>query len=102
MKYLLRKVVMNNKTVVFDAQREIAELKRRVEYLEKLDPTYGKAVTYASGLAYVPTDGYTTKLHDCSHHNVFNVSDMVEMRTNTELLDTLKQVAKDFKENKLD
>ena len=37
---------MENKTVVFDAQREIAGLKRRVEYLEKLVPNYNKAVAY--------------------------------------------------------
>ena len=40
---------MNNKTVMFDAQKEIAELKRRVEYLEKLDPNYGKTVAYNWG-----------------------------------------------------
>ncbi len=38
---------MNNKTVVFDVQREIAELKRRVAYLEKLDPSYGKTFAYS-------------------------------------------------------
>lgn len=54
---------MNNKTEVFDPQREIAELKRRVEYLERRDPDYGKTIAYSTGLSNVPFDAYKMDLN---------------------------------------
>lgn len=106
---------MNNKTEVSDVQREVAELKRRVEYLENCDNTPielrkigGLNVVLDKSLPtntmkIVPFDGYIAKLHDSSHNLLFQgEGNWKQLETDPELLEALKLVAKDFKENKLD
>ena len=87
---------MDNKTVVFDVQREIAELKRRVAQLESEKVHYGQPLKVSDWPNQAHIFGPTfisSGLHD---------TPLESYKTNPELLDTLKQVAKNFKENKLD
>ena len=78
---------------IFDPQKEIADLKRRVEYLEKQSPDYGKAIAYAQSLQEVPYDAYTTKLHN--NYTAFNIGNLQELKNDSKLLEVIK-------ENKLD
>lgn len=83
---------------------EIWELKSRIEYLEKKDLDYGKAVAYSAGTHDVPFDAYHTNLHD--HSLPFQgVANWHQQETSQEILDGMRQLAKEFKtikENKLD
>lgn len=103
---------MYNKTVVFDAQREIIELKRRVQQLENERCSYGPLkITdwpdyFPRGSHDVPFDAYTTSLHNCSDDLPFQgAANWHQQETSQEILDGMGQLAKEFKtikENKLD